>query len=124
MSTRNLRAQLVSLLQQHHLLSVGDILQKLEAQGKTYNKTSVYRSLEQLLEEGVVCRQFFNEAQALYELREDHHTHLVCSTCGKIETIECDYHESSAVGDFVVDHHHVTLVGSCGQCAAKRSIMA
>jgi Fe2+ or Zn2+ uptake regulation protein len=116
MSERNLKSQLIDLLKRHHLLSVSDILEKLKAEGKTYNKTSVYRSLETLLEEGLICRQYFNEAQALYELREDHHTHMVCDNCGKIESTECIYEEPKNNINFKIDHHHVTLVGKCQDC--------
>ena len=100
----------------NHLLSVADILEKLEQSGETYNKTSVYRSIDQLLEKGLVCQHYFTDDQAMYELREDHHTHLICKKCKKIQITECNYHHTKAPKGFKVDHHHVTLVGLCKNC--------
>lgn len=116
MSERNLKPTLVKLLKQHHLLSVSEILDKLGAQGKTYNKTSVYRALEGLLEQGILCRQYFDQAEAKFELREDHHIHLVCEDCGRVESAECDYRQPTNLKGFTIDHHHLTLMGHCPKC--------
>jgi Fur family transcriptional regulator, ferric uptake regulator len=117
MSERNLKEIILTLLQEHHLLSAGDMLQKLVASGKTYNKTSVYRSLDQLVEEGAICRHYLAGDQAQYELKEDHHIHLVCNSCGKVDEAACDYKQPNKVGSFNVDHHHLTLVGLCTNCS-------
>jgi Fur family transcriptional regulator, ferric uptake regulator len=119
MSERNLKQTLVSLLQVNHLLSAGAMLEKLASQGKNYNKTSVYRALDQLELENMVCRHHFNEAEADYELREHHHAHLVCTHCGQVESGECTYVEPTSIGAFKVDHHHTTLFGTCEKCSAK-----
>jgi Fe2+ or Zn2+ uptake regulation protein len=116
MSERNLKEVLVNLLHKHHLVSVGEILKMLETEGKSYNKTSVYRALDQMVADGTVCRQYFNENQAYYELSEDDHMHLVCSSCGKVEEAECEYKQPSSIDGFTVDHHHLTLVGVCQAC--------
>jgi Fe2+ or Zn2+ uptake regulation protein len=113
---RNLKATLIELLQNKHLLNVAQILEELETQGRSYNKTSVYRALDQLLEENLICKHFFTEAQAAYELREHHHAHLICEKCGKIITAECLYHQPEKVGNFKVNHHHLTLIGICDDC--------
>lgn len=117
MAERNLKSSIISLLQEHHLLSTREILTTLEEKGKTYNKTSVYRSLEQLFSEGVVCRHYFTEAEALYELKEHHHAHVVCQKCGRVAVAECEYKQPQAVSGFTIDHHHLTLVGVCDICA-------
>ncbi|MCA9369996.1 MAG: transcriptional repressor [Pseudomonadales bacterium] len=116
MQQRTLKETLVKLLQTHHLLSVSDILTLLEKNKTSYNKTSVYRALEQLLDEDVICRHHFSPTEATYELREHHHAHLVCTQCGSIEEGECAYQEPHAVGSFRVNHHHTTLFGICGGC--------
>jgi Fe2+ or Zn2+ uptake regulation protein len=112
----SLKDNLVNLLKEKHLLSVADFLNLLKKQGKSYNKTSVYRALEQLLEAEVVCMHHFSAAEATYELREHHHAHLVCTNCGKVAAGECSYEEPTTVGLFKVNHHHTTLFGSCVDC--------
>ncbi len=113
---RNLRATIQSLLEQHHLLTAGQIIELLQQKGTSYNKTSVYRMLEQLLSDSVLCRHFLTGKEAEYELRSHHHAHLVCNRCGTVSESECMMPEIPVVADFEVDHHHVTLVGTCGQC--------
>ncbi len=119
MSKRNLKEILTSLLEQYHLLSVADILKKLEQRDKTYNKTSVYRALDQLVEDGVLCRQYFTEAEAVYELRAHGHAHAVCTQCGAVQAVECEYAEPQTIKNFKIDHHHVTILGTCARCATQ-----
>lgn len=116
MTERNLKATLVDLFSARHLLSAPQILDILQAVGRKYNKTSVYRALDQLEADGIICKQFFTQNEALYELKEHHHAHLVCTQCGKVIEAECDYHEPKDLQGFAVDHHHVTLLGLCADC--------
>lgn len=116
MTEKGLKLALINLLKTEHLLSVAEILTLLAKNGKKYNKTSVYRALDQLLEEDLVCRYYFNEAQASYELREEHHTHLLCNKCGRVDSVECDYAQPAMAKGFAIDHHHLTLIGVCGEC--------
>ncbi len=116
MAERNLKSTLTDLFSARHLLSAPQILDILQALGRKYNKTSVYRALDQLEAEGIICKQFFTQNEAMYELKEHHHAHLVCKKCGKIEQTECDYHEPKELHGFSVDHHRVTLIGFCGNC--------
>lgn len=116
MSERNLKEVIIALLQETHLLSAGAILKILSTQGKNYNKTSVYRALEQLETENAICRHHFTENESKYELREHHHAHLVCTSCGKVDTTECTYAEPKELGSFKADHHHTTVFGVCGNC--------
>lgn len=113
---QSLREILVNLLKREHLLSVSQILDLLKKSKRSYNKTSVYRALDQLLEEDAVCRHYFSGSEASYELREHHHAHLVCTNCGKVETEECDYHQPESADGFQVNHHHTTLFGLCADC--------
>jgi Fur family ferric uptake transcriptional regulator len=112
----SLKDQLVQMLEEKHLLSVSEFLDLLKKKGKTYNKTSVYRALEQLLEKEVVCMHYFTTAEASYELRDHHHDHLVCTNCGTVSAGECSFEEPKNVGSFKVNHHHTTLFGVCGDC--------
>ncbi len=109
--------KILDLLDKNHLLSVSQMLEKFEASGQNFNKTSVYRSLEKLLEEGKICRQVFGDSEAAYELRADHHDHAVCTHCEKVVPVECHNHSRRKVAGFAIDHHHTTLFGLCEDCA-------
>lgn len=111
---------IISLLSTKHLLSAQDILQVLEKKGTPYNKTSVYRSLEKLQTEGIICKYDFADGEASYELKADHHDHVVCTSCGKIVATDCQLEKSPAVKGFTIDHHHLTLFGVCDTCTSQK----
>jgi Fe2+ or Zn2+ uptake regulation protein len=112
MAVSSLKEHLFFILKKYHLISVTEILKILQKKGHHYNKTSVYRALQQLVDQQIVCQHFFVEAQALYELQADHHVHLFCAS-------KCDYHQPDEVEGFKVDHHHLTLVGECQSCSKQ-----
>lgn len=116
MSERILKKLVVELLQKEHLLSAAQIGDSLAATGKKYNKTSIYRALEQLVAESLICRLHLSETSALYELQENHHVHIVCTQCGRVVSAPCDYQQPQQVAGIKIDHHHLTLMGACQQC--------
>lgn len=119
MGHRQLTTKILELLTTHHLLSPLDMVTLLDT-GKTgYNKTSVYRALEKLQTAGVICKHTFATNEAVYELREHHHDHLVCSQCGRISTAECHITVPEDIDGFKVDHHHLTLFGKCYNCVLQ-----
>jgi len=94
-------------------------------------QSSVYRNLVILEQAGVVHRIVTNDEHARFELAEDltgdHHHHLVCSVCGKVEDVPAparlEATLSSAVSDidratgFTTQHHRIDLIGVCASCA-------
>lgn len=107
---------IISLLEKQHVLSASQIAAHLEKSGQDVNKTTIYRALEKLLESGTVCKQVFGDDLLMYELRHDHHDHLVCETCGTVETTDCITTTPKKIGGFQVNHHHTTIFGQCSEC--------
>lgn len=111
---------LTDIFKTHHLLSVTELLALLPAEaGKQYNKTSVYRALEKLEEQGVICQHTFASGETKFELRQEHHDHLVCSHCGKVQTARLDQEVPSMINEFKTDHYHLTVFGLCEACQKK-----
>lgn len=105
------------LLQTHHVLSALELLEKMQQTEPQLNRTTVYRALDKLLEEGKVCRHIFGNDTLVYELRTDHHhDHLVCERCGKVESIECQTKNRSSISGFTISHHHTSFFGICAAC--------
>lgn len=113
----SLSESIQTLLKKKHLLSAKEILQHFEKKGRSYNKTSVYRALDQLYADEVVCRYDFKDSEAQYELRSEHHDHFVCEECGDVESIECQLKKTVKLKEQNVSHHHLTLFGTCQKCA-------
>jgi Fur family transcriptional regulator, ferric uptake regulator len=93
-------------------------------------QSSLYRNLAILEQAGAVRRLTSTDDTGRFELAEElseHHHHLVCSDCGRIEDItlperiEDALHEAVAQAQqdraFRVDTHHLELVGACDDCA-------
>ncbi len=98
--------------------------------GRDLAQSSVYRNLVVLEDAGLVRRLVTDDEFARYELAEDlteHHHHLVCLGCGRIEDIPADAHlelslqaateEIERTTGFRTQHHRIDLVGLCRRCA-------
>jgi Fe2+ or Zn2+ uptake regulation protein len=110
-----LKKYILDLLGQHHLLSASQIVEHLHLVGQKVNKTSVYRNLESFLEDNLICQQSFDD-KIVYELHHDHHDHVVCRSCGKVEETPCQIAVPSVLTGYTIDHHHLTLYGVCQSC--------
>lgn len=112
-----LGATLISIFERHHLLSVTELLDLVEVEhGKTYNKTSMYRALEKLEAQGLICQHTFASGETKYELRRHHHDHLVCTRCGAVQSAKVELEIPKNINGFVTDHHHLTIFGLCKLC--------
>lgn len=108
--------KIATLLREKHLLSAVAILEELQKLDVIVNKTSVYRALEKLSHDGIVCKQTFGGDVVMYEIRDHHHDHLVCTHCGKTQSITCATKLSKNLDGFSIDHHHTTFFGLCSLC--------
>jgi len=93
-------------------------------------QSSVYRNLSVLEHAGVVRRVVTEGEFARYELAEElteHHHHMICSTCGKVEDVTIPRDLESTM-DRTVDRlarrsgfakvrHRLDLIGTCRACA-------
>jgi Fur family ferric uptake transcriptional regulator len=83
---------------------------------------SVYRVLESLHEVGSVRRVDVGDGVARYEpVRAQHHHHLVCTACGKVEAfddaeLERAIRRVEAKSGYAVETHDVVLQGACDTC--------
>ncbi len=120
------RAVIELLGRGHCALTAAEIEDHLREEGRTVGRASVYRTLEQLDELGLVSRLDVGTGTARYEAAlpsGDHHHHLVCDTCGKVEPFEDPELERTIasiarrVPAFTVGEHDVVLHGECASCA-------
>jgi len=107
-------------------VSAQEIHDAVRAGGARLGIASVYRTLEGLGELGLVQRVDLGDGISRYERIDptgDHHHHLVCDDCGKVEPFEDPALEAAIVGvaggkGYDVAAHDVVLRGSCGACQA------
>jgi len=106
---------------------------------KTYSNvglTTVYRTLELLVQMGLVFKFDFGDGRARYELSEGpkgerHHHHLVCTSCGRIvdyidfidEEVELLTQTEKGLSkkyNFEITNHLIQFYGVCDTCRSKK----
>lgn len=104
----------------------------LMSSGESIGKTTVYRQLERLCDEGK-ARKFMagSNGASCYQFSDSdfchNHYHLKCSDCGKLFHVECDFLDrlSSHIYDdhkFTVDGSKTVLYGLCESCRKEKDI--
>ncbi len=119
------RAAVLDLLSdQDCCASAQEIHDSLRASGRSVGIASVYRVLEVLSELRLVQRVDVGDGIARFEPASpggDHHHHVVCDDCGKVEpfsdpSLERAIVRASGRLGYSVDAHEVVLRGECGDC--------
>ena len=113
----------------HEHFSADDLYGWLKAEpGPHVSRATVYRTLALLQEGGFVEGLDAGRGELVYEhvLGHEHHDHLLCLDCGRIEEfqdarIEALQQEAAAKKGFVLVAHDLRLRGYCRACAAKRA---
>ena len=120
------RRAVVELLgRQRCCLSAQEIFDRLRAARRPVGIASVYRTLDTLVDLRLVKRIDAGDGVARFERADpggDHHHHLVCRDCGKVEAFT-DPRLERAIGKvstglgYSVDEHEVVLTGACSDCS-------
>lgn len=103
--------------------SAADIERSLASSGETVGTATVYRTLELLVESGLVRDYDFGDGFRRYEaMPEAHgHEHLICLRCGTVtefvnERLERMLPIISDEHSFHHQRHHVEIYGLCSKC--------
>ena len=104
-------------------LSADEIHNKLVEHNESIGLATVYRVLTQLEVAGLIQKNQFSDNQSSYEIKKQHHDHLICTKCGKIiefmnDDLEALQEKISDKYQFRLDSHVMTLFGVCrdGKC--------
>jgi Fe2+ or Zn2+ uptake regulation protein len=92
-------------------------------------QSSAYRNVTALIDVGVVRRVSGTDDHGRFELAEelsDHHHHLVCADCGKVEDLHASPRLERALGEaaraaaeeqgYEITEHRLELLGLCPGC--------
>ena len=89
------------------------------------NKTTIYRTLDNLSDKGVLYKTHFRDGKTYYELQSNHHHHIVCTQCGLKESVDMcvqsithNLAQSSASFSVITDHV-LEFFGICTPCSNK-----
>jgi Fur family ferric uptake transcriptional regulator len=103
-------------------VSAEDVYKLLLENGEEIGLATVYRVLTQFEDAGLVARHHFEGGHSVFELSPDqHHDHIVCVKCGKVEEfndIEIERRQkmiAEALG-FELTDHDLNMYGLCPVC--------
>ena len=103
---------------QRHM-SAEDVFRVLLQDRSDVGLATVYRVLAQFEQAGILSRNHFESGKSVYELNEgQHHDHLVCLDCGRVEEfydadIESRQHEVAKAKGFAIADHALSLYANC-----------
>ena len=100
-------------------MSAEDVYKALLAEGSDIGLATVYRVLMQFEQAGLLTRSNFESGKAVFELNEgQHHDHLVCLDCGRVEEffdaqIEQRQRSVTEALGFELQEHSLALYARC-----------
>ena len=103
---------------QRHM-TAEDVFKALLAEGADIGLATVYRVLMQFEQAGILTRSHFESGKSVFELNEgQHHDHLVCLTCGRVEEfydpeIEQRQRAVAEKRGFALQDHSLALYATC-----------
>ncbi len=130
------RQAIMEVLERHKgHLSAEEIYRVIHKIYPSIGLTTIYRTLNVLVEMGLVSRLDFGEGKSRYEMAskspEQHHHHLCCTGCGKvIDYQEFLEEEMKVIKDleatlskkynFQINEHQIKFFGLCDTCQLKK----
>jgi Fur family ferric uptake transcriptional regulator len=110
-----------------HAWSLEELLEGVRATLGGADPSSVFRATVALEQAGVIERLDLGDGRSHYELRDDHHEHVRCESCGRIAEVRgCVVDDASARIEaktgFVVSGHQIVFIGRCPDCAAAETV--
>ena len=108
-------------------VSAEDVYKLLLENGEEIGLATVYRVLTQFEDAGLVARHHFEGGHSVFELSPDqHHDHIVCVKCGKVEEfndVEIERRQTMIAESlgFELTDHDLNMYGLCPACRLLRS---
>jgi Fur family ferric uptake transcriptional regulator len=119
-------AQVIELLRDsdQHCWTIEDLQEAMARRGHSSDLSSVFRAVTRLESEGQLAKVPIDTRRGHYELAGEHHEHLVCESCGRIEAVACSavaslVDEIRLTSGFTVEDHWMVLSGTCAGCTGS-----
>ncbi len=118
------RVKILEILERSELrhMSAEDMYKSLLDSGEDIGLATVYRVLTQFEAAGLVTRHHFEGGHSVFELNQgDHHDHIVCVKCGRVDEfvdseIEKRQKQIAVAKGYEITDHSLYLYGICSAC--------
>ena len=119
------RLKILEVFQRSSLrhMSAEDVFRVLLLENSDVGLATVYRVLTQFEQASILSRSQFEGGKSVYELNEgQHHDHIVCLDCGKVEEfydpeIENRQQAVAQAKGFTITDHALSLYARCTKTA-------
>jgi len=90
----------------------------------TLSKTTIYNTLNALIEAGLVKTINIEDNEARYDIRTDAHGHFKCTACGNIYDFEfnMDSFEIKGLDGFRIYSRDMYFSGICSKCMEQENV--
>ena len=103
--------------------TIEELQQIINADGFRVSRSTVYNTVELLMDAKMLRRHVFEGMQAQYERITLPHTHLICTSCGKVKEVRdpnfAAFMNARRFNAFNTDHYSLYVYGVCSTCARK-----
>ncbi|MDR2147975.1 MAG: transcriptional repressor [Tannerella sp.] len=102
------------------------IWQQLENENFHVSRSSIYNTIELLIDSKIVVRHSFSYTNVLYELKyiSDEHHHIVCTTCGVVKSVRIGKLSNILTGfkipKFTPEYYALNIYGLCSKCKYRQ----
>jgi Fur family ferric uptake transcriptional regulator len=118
------RRRILEVLETHTSshMNAEEVYQILRESGEDVGLATVYRVLTQFENAGLITKHNFESGHSVYELNQgDHHDHILCVKCGKVEefldeVIEERQRNIAERAGFTMTDHCLYIYGICADC--------
>ena len=119
--TRQRELILKTFLDSKRHVTSEELYQSVRADHPNVGYTTVYRTMKLLVEAGLATERNFDDGITRYEIEQEHHDHMVCIKCGKIQEFESEMIEDTQnriakEHGFQIMRHRHELYGHCAAC--------
>ena len=121
--TRTRLAVIEEVFSSREHFDIEGLYQRLVARGRLVSRATLYRTLDLLVESGLVGRTRLANDTFSYEPRlgQEHHDHMVCESCGRViesvsAEIERQQHLACEAHGFTPHSHRLVILGHCREC--------
>jgi Fur family ferric uptake transcriptional regulator len=125
--TRERKAVLQEIFLHPGHLEAEELAHNLRKKRKRASRATIYRTLDLLVESGIVRKVDLGHGHSHYELELDHphHEHMICLKCGKVlefsdKAIEKDLNRLCKRSGFEPSSHRFQIFGYCDRCRKTR----
>jgi Fe2+ or Zn2+ uptake regulation protein len=109
----------------HHAWSLDELLASVREDIRSADFSTVFRAIANLERAGLVDRVDIGDGKARYESRREHHEHVRCTSCGRVDEVPgCVLEQATATVQrrtgFRIADHRLVFSGTCPDCRKAR----